>query len=432
LDFCSLLVLNAVLYVRPAEFIPALIVFPLYQIALALSIAFSLRPLLGQLSLRSLGACPISVCIVGVVTVAVFGHLVRFAPSSALEAADMALKVLLYYFLLAGVANTPSRLRGFIASSVLCAVVISGVAVLDYHGVVKVPNLALVMDTAYVAGEAVEFRRLGSTGLFGDPNDMCLLLNFNIIFGLYLVADPRRGLMARAFWLAPMPLLMHALYLTHSRGGLLSLAAGLGVFLVDRYGRKAVVLGAVAFPVLLAAFAGRQTDFSVSGGTGQQRVQLWSDYLFQFRTHPVLGIGYLKSIDHNPLLAHNSYISAYTELGFAGGTLFLGAFCVALLTLVRHSPRHNGLVDPELKRLRPYLLASLSSYMVGILSLSRTFAIPTYTILGLVAAFQQCAATGPSPIALRFTLRLALQLTVVSVLFLILIHLFVMRNVSYG
>jgi O-antigen ligase len=432
LDFCSLLILNAVLYVRPAEFIPALSAIPLYQIALAFSIVVSLSPLLGQLTLRSLGGRPVSACVVGLMAVAVFGHLARFAPADAFEAADTSFKVLLYYFLLVGVVNSPSRMRGFIASTVLCAAVISGVAVLDYHGVIKVPNLSVVMETSYVGGEAVEFRRLGSTGLFGDPNDICLLLNANIIFSLYLLTDPARGLLARAFWLAPLPLLVHALYLTHSRGGLMSLVVGLGVFLVDRYGRKAVVLGVVALPVFLAAFAGRQTDFSVSGGTGQQRVQIWSDYLLQFRAHPFLGIGFLKSLDHNPLVAHNSYISAYTELGFAGGTFFLGAFCVAFLTLVRLTPRFNGVLGPELKRLRPYLLASLSSYMVGVLSVSRTYAIPTYTILGLVAAFQQCAAAEPSPTALRFTPRLALQLTAVSVLFLIVIHLFVKRNASFG
>lgn len=432
MDFFSLVILNAVLYVRPAEFIPGLVALPLYQIALAFSVIVSFGPLLGQLSLRSLGDRPVSACVAGLFAVAVLGNLARFVPSDAVETADMSSKVLLYYFLLVGVLSSATRIRTFIGSMVLCATVISAVAVLDYHGVVSVPNLSVVMDTSYEGGEPVQFRRLASTGLFGDPNDMCLLLNSSIIFTIYLVAGPGIGLMSRLFWLAPMPLLLHALQLTHSRGGLLSLVAGLGIYLLDRYGRKALVLGVVVFPVLLAAFAGRQTDFSVSGGTGQSRVQIWNDYLYQFKAHPFLGIGCLNSLDHNRLVAHNSYISAYTELGFAGGTLFLGAFCLALWTIMRHSSRYDRVLTPELQRLRPYLLASLCSYMVGILSVTRTYDIPTYTVLGLVAAFEQCAVAGLSPVAVRVTPRLVLQLAVVSVLFLIGIQLFVMRSVSYG
>jgi hypothetical protein len=88
LDFCALLVPNAVLYVRPAELIPALSTIHLDRIALAFSVAVSLGPLLGPLRLRSLGGRPVSACVVGLIAVAVSGQFVRLAPAAAFEAAD--------------------------------------------------------------------------------------------------------------------------------------------------------------------------------------------------------------------------------------------------------------------------------------------------------------------------------------------------------
>ena len=41
-------------------------------------------------------------------------------------------------------------------------------------------------------------------------------------------------------------------------------------------------------------------------------------------------------------------------------------------------------LDGELRRMLPYMLAMMGAYAVGILSLSRNYEVPTYTMLGLV------------------------------------------------
>ena len=72
------------------------------------------------------------------------------------------------------------------------------------------------------------------------------------------------------------------------------------------------------------------TSISSDEGTGQARIQLWSDGLDIFRYSPVIGIGMDNYRQFSNHVAHQSFIHCFTELGLIGGTLFLGAFFLAL------------------------------------------------------------------------------------------------------
>jgi O-antigen ligase len=323
-------------------------------------------------------------------------------------------------------------MRWFLKSMVFCAVVIAGMAVLNHRGDIHMPTFSKVVEDRYVGGQIVQIHRMGSTGLFGDPNDLCLMLAQNVILCAYLIADHKSSLLARAFWIAPLALLGHAMVLTDSRGGLAALLGGLGVYLIARFGKKSIPLGVVCFPVLLALFAGRQTNFELSGGTGQARIQLWSDHMMLFRGSPVFGIGCNRSTDTISHVAHNSYVSMYEELGFGGGTLFLGVFCLALWELVRRGSRRIAILDPELARMRPYLAASVACYLLGMMSLTRGYLAPTYNILGIAAAYIRFANTDPPVPPIRLDGRLIGRFFLLGVGFLIGITLFIRFQVRYG
>ena len=55
--------------------------------------------------------------------------------------------------------------------------------------------------------------------------------------------------------------------------------------------KKTFLLGLLVLPILLGVFAGRMTSISADEGTGQTRIQLWSDGLFFFQQSPLFGIG---------------------------------------------------------------------------------------------------------------------------------------------
>src|SRR5436190_13162037 len=123
-----------------------------------------------------------------------------------------------------------------------------------------------------------------------------------------------------------------------------------------KYGGKVAMgigtLATAATPIVL----GRQGNMEVSGGTGQQRIQLWADGLAQLKTARLpFGIGEGHYRDVAGLVAHNSYIHAYVELGFLGGTMFMGCFLFAAWSFYRLKRDRIQLLDPELERMMPYI-----------------------------------------------------------------------------
>src|SRR5207248_1855272 len=108
-------------------------------------------------------------------------------------------------------------------------------------------------------------------------------------------------------WIALILVFGYALMLTHSRGGFLALLAGLVAFLQMRFGgAKTLGLGVLCIPLLLVVFAGRMTSISAGEGTGQSRIQLWSDGLMFFQQAPLFGIGMEAYHNVSFHVAHNS------------------------------------------------------------------------------------------------------------------------------
>src|SRR5207245_1584415 len=116
--------------------------------------------------------------------------------------------------------------------------------------------------------------------------------------------------------------------LTRSRGGFLAMLAGLGVTVGMRYGRqRAALVAAVGLPLLLVLFAGRQTDLNTGSGTGQTRIQIWSDWLDKFKGDPLLGVG-VDVRDVDSALAKDGH-KVVARMGHAAHNSFLQAFADA-------------------------------------------------------------------------------------------------------
>jgi hypothetical protein len=97
---------------------------------------------------------------------------------------------------------------------------------------------------------------------------------------------------------------------------------------------------------------------------------------------------------HGPQVAHNSFVHSYTELGFIGGTLFFGAFWLAITGLYHLRDRTDRTApdqetDPDLRRLHPFLMSMLVAYTIGICFLSRSYIVPTYMLLGLAVVYMR-------------------------------------------
>jgi putative inorganic carbon (hco3(-)) transporter len=195
----------------------------------------------------------------------------------------------------------------------------------------------------------------------------------------------------RLVWLVKIGVFTFALAMTHSRGGFLGLLVGLACLLLVRFGiRKTIGLSLIVMPSILLAVGGRLTQISTSTGTAHKRIEIWSDYFVEWRQSPLYGLG-MNNYANVGSAAHNSFMQSYVDLGLSGGTFFLGAFFLSILLPYRMVWQGNGLPEGELRRFQPYLIGIIAGYMMGMLSSSINYIVPTYTLLGLAAAHARLA-----------------------------------------
>ena len=75
--------------------------------------------------------------------------------------------------------------------------------------------------------------------------------------------------------------------------------------------------------------------------------------------------------------------------------------------------------------MRPYLTGMLAAYATGMLSLTLSYLLPTYTLLGLGAAYLHLAKTEPPLPEARLSPRLLGRMTVVSLFFMAGLYVFI-------
>ena len=434
MSFTLFLIVHAVLFIRPSELLPQLGGLPLYNASMLACIVCTLPVLARRLTLRSLMAQPITMCILGVLAAVVVSNLANALLPKVFQASTEFLKVVIYYLLFISLVTSVRRLRSFLLWFTLLAVGLVLLPVLHFHGKVDLPTLEVLQDVDGDGntGTLGTIARLQATGIFRDPNDLSLIIVIGILVALYWLGDRRHGSL-RWLWLAPLGLFGHALALTHSRGGLLALVTGLMVFSNIRFGWRKTVLGALCgLPLLLVVFGPRQTNLSTTDGTGQERIRIWSDGILLFRSHPLFGIGTDRYAEEVGYVCHNSFLHGFAEMGFFGGMFFLGAFYLAIWMLYRMSSRRRWIVDPDLDRLYPTMAAVLAAYIVGMFSLSLTYVVPTYMILALVTVYQRLTAVDPPLKPLRFNGFVLQRMALASVSFLALMYVFVRVSVRWS
>lgn len=416
--FGLFLLVLAVLFLRPTELVPALENAPVYEVAILSALAAEAGRVLGQLSRPALIARPVTAFVLALGVVVVLSHLARFSVGPALASGFSFAKLILLYLLAVANLRTVTRMRVFLVWLVVLVGCQAGLAVLQYWGYINFEALKPYSQRVETAdGEGYDILpRLCGAGIFHDPNDLCVLLSLGAILCLYLLGDRRLGV-ARFVAVAPLAVFAAGVPLTHSRGGLLALLGGLAVLGAGRLGaRRAAVVAAVVGPVMLVALGGRMTKFDMDNpdDTSQHRIRAWSDGLLLLNSAPLFGIGHGNYADEVGLDAHNSFVHEYTELGFVGGTCFFAVFAYTGWALWRLRRRLDPVRHPTLSRLRPYLLAVLVAFAVGLLSLSRGASPPTYLIFAVFAAYLALAGAAAPGSVPRLTQKLVVRLTLAS------------------
>jgi O-antigen ligase len=129
-------------------------------------------------------------------------------------------------------------------------------------------------------------------------------------------------------------LLLWTTYLTHSRGGLIALAAVALMAARKKLGTTASTALAAVFILGMIAL-----DFTggrgISAADGADRLEAWANGLEMFKSAPLFGIGFNGFADLYEITAHNSFVLCLAELGLLGSTLWLASLVTTTTGLNR-------------------------------------------------------------------------------------------------
>ncbi|GEM_PF-188853 len=243
--------------------------------------------------------------------------------------------------------------------------------------------------------------RIRALGIFSDPNDLaqafviCLpLLAWFVFEGEYPVPFKILGsVMAGA--------LIYGVYLTGSRGGMLSLVTVIGLYARRRLGTiAAVALAALMLFGMISLGPSRLGRISAEDESAQGRLEAWWAGLEMFKSHPIFGVGYSRFTEYHYLVAHNSFVHVLAELGFVGTFIWLAMiYCAvkSLLELIAYAE------ESEEGRIGHALLSALAGFLLSSFFLSRSYNVLLYLIIALALSLRVMISEKKGMKGLHFT-----------------------------
>ncbi len=228
--------------------------------------------------------------------------------------------------------------------------------------------------------------RLRALGLLNDPNDLAQTLVAAIPL-VFLAWRPGNRLRNFAFALVPTAAMLWAVVLTRSRGGLVALFAlawfAFALRAGPRWERRLRWLGAAGLFVLMVLFF----RLGAADESAMGRLDAWSEGLQMVKRSPVWGVGYGSFADVNGLVAHNSFVHCFGELGLVGYFVWLGAIIGTFrdLRLVRTAPSSRKELSEDVRWAAAAEL-SLFAFLAAGLFLSRTYSVSLFLFIGLGSA----------------------------------------------
>ena len=243
-----------------------------------------------------------------------------------------------------------------------------------------------LLGTYSVEGTRVRYR-----GDLQDPNEVALTICAGGIALLIGFALRKKQTLGKVAMYGGVALVLATVWMTESRGGLVAAMLVPGVYVVRKYGVRALVPALlVAIPVLaLGGRGGEAAEISTAN-----RYDAWATGLDMWHHSPVYGVGARMFADHFYLTAHNAYVLSLAELGIVGMFLFVSILYLSLKTLVvglRELSLVRGTRVAQVWGMA--LLAAMAGITFQINTLSFTYHPVLWIFFGLVGAWYSCVRT---------------------------------------
>ena len=279
----------------------------------------------------------------------------------------------------------------------LAGVVVGGVAL---HN--KANGIGLVEGTRVTIS-----RDIGS--ILGDPNDLSLVLLFPASFALALALTTGLKKMDRLLGGLAFIVIVMAIIATQSRGGLLGIAAIMGLAGMRIIKSKVVLIGigAVALMILfaVAGISNRSSGGAQEEGVDESamgRIYAWGAATRMGLTHPFTGVGinnflvnyyqYSSHWDGKNHAVHSTWFSVLAETGILGFIVFL-AMVIRNVRSARATLHMLDGIDPKSPHYYPMVFAMSQAVSAGFAGfvisgtfLNQSLSWPFYVLLALNVA----------------------------------------------
>ncbi len=301
---------------------------------------------------------------------------------------EFSVPALTFYFLIIALKDLRA-MRRFVLAIIVTAIAICGLALSEYHRDAaedeETDGTFVMSQVVHRADsdEPVVLKRVRATGTLADPND---LAQFLLVVSplLLLVWQPGRPVLNLFSVILPAAIIGHTVYLTHSRGALVGLAAVAGVGLYRKLGWKGIAVALLIALAVLASGYGGSRSMSWDEESAQGRITAWSEGLQMLKHNPLFGVGFRNFTDVHSMTAHNSFVLCFAELGLIGYFFWLGLIICNFIALRQAA----GDPDDATRKWAGVLILSLIAYLATAFFLSRTYAAVFYVIIAMNTALR--------------------------------------------
>lgn len=292
--------------------------------------------------------------------------------------------IVFLYFIVSKLVSTKKQLYVLMATIVLLSLFLSISGIIQFN-------------TGFSIGKQTMIEgRIRLLGIFSDPNDLALA--FAQIFPLLImvIISKIRFKYRLICVIACIPIL-YALWLTNSRGGMLSLGAATLYFLYRKFQSNRGFIVKVAIVIALILVVGlkfgpsRMSTISTQEESAHGRIEGMRNGFTVMRSNPkniIFGGGYGAIAERYYFVAHNSFMHAAGETGLVGLFFLIGTFYISIRNLLKIPTLSNS---PHMIDISYALLASHAALIVGTLFLTRIYSQLPYLLVAMsVAAYNLC------------------------------------------
>jgi len=362
------------LYLRPQEFISAFRGIPL--ILIMVGVTFAAMLVRGALDKKSMVNSPQNIFMIWIYAAVMLSQMAQLYIWGVINAGTNFLHIILSYFFIVNLVDNKKKLQIGLYSIILLSVYLAVAGIYQYY-----------TGTSFGIETVQAERRIRGLGIFNDPNDLAMALLISMPF-LILKIQSRVSNLKRFFMLGFLSILLYALFLTNSRGGMLGFMVLMGIIFYKKYGKKVgIALSLVGFAGIFALGPSRIVEISPHEASAYGRVESWAAGFDMFLTHPLFGVGIGAYTDYHPLVAHNSFIHCAAELGMFGLFPWVFLIFISVKNLYFVSLKLQTEPPSDMEIICNSLLYSLVVFVVTTLFLSRVYSELLYIFIAFSAAY---------------------------------------------